>query len=314
MHKPLVSVLMPVYNGEKYLIAAVNSILNQNYENIELIIINDGSVDSTEKIISKYKDSRIIYIKNEKNLGLVQTLNNGFNLCKGKYIARMDCDDISFTERLAKQVNFMESNIEYGMCGTQYVHLNTSRQPHKIGAQLISDFEIKLGINSLNCFCHGAIMFRTTFLKENKLNYLQEYSPYEDYELWTRITQMTKVANLSEVLYAYMDNPDGMFLTRQTEMIEGPKKLSRRLNKKMQLPKINLLLINRLWDKKNTYRDKKIDIQGVLLNNNFTLAYQTFLYKLGRIYISRSNLLGILLLVMSFTLNPLNWFKKIIYG
>ena len=110
MSKPLVSVLMAVYNGEKYLLEAIESILNQTYTNFEFLIINDGSTDSTEEIILSYSDQRIRYIKNEQNLKLIASLNKGLDLAKGKYIARMDADDISLPDRLEKQVNFLERN------------------------------------------------------------------------------------------------------------------------------------------------------------------------------------------------------------
>ena len=97
---------MAVYNGEKYLCEAIESMLNQTYTNFEFLIINDGSTDTTEEIILSYKDERIRYIKNEQNLKLIASLNKGLVLANGKYIARMDADDISMLERLEKQVDF----------------------------------------------------------------------------------------------------------------------------------------------------------------------------------------------------------------
>lgn len=101
---PLISVILPVYNGENYLDKAIESILKQTYTNFELIIINDGSFDNTENIILSYNDKRIRYIKNEKNLKLIKTLNKGISLAKGLYISRMDADDIAIENLFQKQI------------------------------------------------------------------------------------------------------------------------------------------------------------------------------------------------------------------
>ena len=114
MKNPLVSILMPVYNSEKYLREAIKSILNQTFTNFELIIINDGSTDNSLKIIKSFKDNRIKIIKNKGNLGLIKTLNKGIDLAQGKYIARMDADDIAMPKRLEKQIAFFNENPDYG--------------------------------------------------------------------------------------------------------------------------------------------------------------------------------------------------------
>jgi len=115
-----VSIVMSVYNAQKYLDEAIESILNQTYSNFEFIIINDGSTDKSLEIIENYakKDSRIIVI-NRENKGLIYSLNEGIRKANGKYIARMDADDISLPQRLEKQVEFMEKNKNIGICGTQ---------------------------------------------------------------------------------------------------------------------------------------------------------------------------------------------------
>lgn len=102
----LVSVVLPAYNAELYLKEAIDSVLSQTFTDFELIILNDGSIDRTEEIILSYNDSRIVYVKNEKNLGLIGTLNKGINLAKGKYIARMDADDICLPERFKNRLIF----------------------------------------------------------------------------------------------------------------------------------------------------------------------------------------------------------------
>ena len=109
---------MPVYNGERYLREAIDSILNQTFKDFEFLIINDGSTDLSVEIIESYADKRISLAHNGQNLGLITTLNRGFDLACGEYIARMDCDDISLPDRLEKQVVFMDNHPEIGICGS----------------------------------------------------------------------------------------------------------------------------------------------------------------------------------------------------
>jgi len=118
MKEPKVTVLMPVYNGEKYLNEAIDSILGQTFKDFKFLIINDGSTDGTADILKSYKDSRIKVTNNEKNIGLTKSLNKGLKMAKSEYIARMDADDISLPTRLQKQVEFMDSHPKVGVCGT----------------------------------------------------------------------------------------------------------------------------------------------------------------------------------------------------
>ena len=114
MNNPLVSVIIPCYNAEKYVEEAVRSIMTQTYKNIEILVTEDCSTDNTLKILKNLEkeDSRIKVIQNKKNLKIVKSLNNMINIAQGKYIARMDADDISLPERIEKQVRFMEENPE----------------------------------------------------------------------------------------------------------------------------------------------------------------------------------------------------------
>lgn len=107
MQPPSITVILPAYNAEKYILDSMDSILNQTYENFELIIINDGSTDSTANLILSRNDKRIILLENKKNLGIVNALNKGISMSKGQYIARMDSDDISAPRRLEKQIEFL---------------------------------------------------------------------------------------------------------------------------------------------------------------------------------------------------------------
>lgn len=118
MNSPIVSVIIPVYNNEKYLNEAIESMLNQTFTDFELIIINDGSTDKSEEIILSYNDSRIIYIKNQTNLGVVKTRTKALYVARSKYIVSMDADDISLPERIEQQYSFLEKNKNISVLGT----------------------------------------------------------------------------------------------------------------------------------------------------------------------------------------------------
>jgi glycosyltransferase involved in cell wall biosynthesis len=195
---PLVSVLMPVYNGAEYLNVAIDSILNQTFTNFEFLIINDGSTDDTESIVLSYTDPRIRYIKNEHNIKLIATLNKGILLAKGKYIARMDADDISLPNRLAEQINFLEKNPQVGLCGTFMKTLGNTKD-YTIGYQVNSD-NIKFRLLFDTHFPHPAAVLRKSVLDEFKLEYEAEFIHVEDYVLWNRMAEHTELAIIPEVL------------------------------------------------------------------------------------------------------------------
>ena len=158
-HSPLVSVLMPVYNAGAFLNEAVESILNQTYKNLELIIINDGSTDNTEDRIKSFKDSRIKYFKNENNLKLIKTLNKGLRLCTGKYIARMDADDIALNTRIEKQVAFMELNQNVVASGT-YAQFFGSSSKTGIWMYPLHNQDIKLQLLWGSSIIHPTAIFK----------------------------------------------------------------------------------------------------------------------------------------------------------
>ena len=125
-YNPLVSVVMPVFNAGDFLVAAIESILKQTYKNFEFVIVDDGSIDNSWKIISKFanKDRRIKILKNKENLGIAKTMNEAIKKAKGQFIARMDADDIALSKRLEKQVEFLLNNPDTGVLGSQMFEIN----------------------------------------------------------------------------------------------------------------------------------------------------------------------------------------------
>jgi glycosyltransferase involved in cell wall biosynthesis len=184
---PKVSVILPVYNGEKYLREAIGSILSQTYEDFEFIIINDGSTDKSEEIILSYKDGRIVYSKNEFNKGLIYSLNKSIELATGDLIARMDADDIAFPDRLQKQVDYFEkSHIGILASTVQLIDENGNPLPDwEDDIQNITFLQIRNYLLKNNCLAHPTILGSASLFKKYKYQENQKYS--EDYDLWLRI-------------------------------------------------------------------------------------------------------------------------------
>jgi glycosyltransferase involved in cell wall biosynthesis len=201
---PRVTVLMPVYNGAPYLREAIESILRQSFTDFEFLIIDDGSTDSSVSIVNSYPDPRIRLLENGRNLGLVPTLNWGIDLARGEFIARMDCDDISLPDRLAKQMLFMAAHPEVGVCGGWVEYFMGRELVLKLP---VTDVAIKQALPSYNPLAHPALMIRTVVLKTQPIYYNPEYLHIEDYELWVRLAVVTCFANLPEVLLKYRIHP-----------------------------------------------------------------------------------------------------------
>ncbi|MBS7231902.1 glycosyltransferase family 2 protein [Flavobacterium psychroterrae] len=196
---PKITVLMPVYNCELYIKEAVDSILNQTFSDFEFIIIDDASSDATVSIIKAYDDPRIQLIQKPQNSGYTNSLNHGLTIAKGEYIARMDGDDISLPERFAKQVDFLDTNLDVVLCGTLYQVIGEKKV---CDHPLIHD-EIKVKLISGCYIAHPTIMFVKAKFDEHKLAYDSEMEPAEDYELWSRLVFLEKTANIGQVLLYY---------------------------------------------------------------------------------------------------------------
>jgi glycosyltransferase involved in cell wall biosynthesis len=224
MNFPLVSVIMPVYNSEKYLKEAIDSILSQSYKNIELVIVNDGSTDSSKAIILRYSDSRIFLIENESNSGIVYSRNRGLEMASGEYVATLDSDDIALPERIEKQVGFLESNLVYGMCGTYYISIDSNgaiREKIKFPTE---NRDIVTYLTLGNCFCNSTVMVRSKIAKE--LKYREKFDIVEDYELWYRISKQAKLFNLQFYGTLYRVHGTNISVAKQGDMLTRAKKIN----------------------------------------------------------------------------------------
>ncbi|MDA7700412.1 glycosyltransferase [Methylophilaceae bacterium] len=208
--KPLISVVMPVYNGKEYICEAIESILNQSLKDFELILIDDGSFDGSLDILKKYEllDSRVKLVS-RANKGLASTLNEGILLSNGKFIARMDQDDVSHPMRFEKQIELMNL-LSADICGCNWLVIN------KIG-KLIDVKLVPLDKSSFVAylshsvpFAHGSVMIKKSFLTQTKLNY-NETIFAEDYDFWVRLWNAGAVfCNVSDFLFSYRDTNNSL--------------------------------------------------------------------------------------------------------
>jgi glycosyltransferase involved in cell wall biosynthesis len=207
-----ISVIVPSYNSERYLRESIESILNQTFGDFELIIVNDGSTDSSPEIIKEYskKDRRVKFLNNPKNLGLQKSLNKAISEAKGKYIARMDADDISLPTRLETQYNYLEKNKDVFLVGSSAWIIDEDGK--RIGALRKFDVpnKIKSKLEKRNPIIHPSVMFRA----EARFRYRDKFVCSEDYDLYLRIlSKGLKITNLEEFLLEYRISKDSFVST-----------------------------------------------------------------------------------------------------
>lgn len=239
---PEISVVLPVYNAEKYISTAMSSILKQSFRNFEFIIIDDHSSDNSWEIIQQYarKDKRIIALRNNRNLKGCATLNKGLALAKGKYIARVDNDDWSYPYRFDKQYSYLEAHPQVGIVGGVMEIMNEEGKILGKRKYHISDQEIRKSIFRYSPFSHPLVMIRKSIL--DKIGYYNsEYVPADDYELYFRIGKVSKFANLPEVLLKY-------------RIVSGS--MTHNLTKKMELATIS---VRRKYSHDTPYKMSFID-------------------------------------------------------
>lgn len=225
LSEPSVTVLMPLYNCARYVREAVESILRQGWRDFELLVINDGSADEGPAIVAGIPDERIVLQHNANNMGVAATLNRGLELARGRYIARMDADDISLPDRLEQQVRFMDEHPQVGISGGWvrcfgYGVSHTIRppcEPEKLRCYAL--FE--------NPFCHMTVIMRRQAMHTHGLRYDGSFSRSEDYELWSRALRCFPLANMGRVLVEARQHQASATLsnwqemTLQTEMIQA---------------------------------------------------------------------------------------------
>lgn len=215
MSAPRVTVLMPVFNAAKYVREAIESILDQTFDDFEFLIIDDGSTDATPSVIRSFHDPRIRVRRHEQNLGLVATLNEGLHLAKADLVARMDADDISHPDRLEKQLALVDGNPDVVLVGSDVDIIDQNGKTISYEPKPTDPDAIRLILSVICPIAHSTVLFR----KESVLKiggYANLYVA-EDYELWTRLADEGDLSNLPLPLLKYRINPEGESL-RKTDL------------------------------------------------------------------------------------------------
>ena len=215
---PRVSVLMPVFNGEQFLLAAIESILGQGFTGFEMIVVDDGSTDNTPEILRSIRDSRLRLLRNERNLGIVAALNRGLEYASGEYICRMDADDIALPGRLEQQVSFLDANPKCVLVGTHARLIDDRGNEIGVEAPPASDAHIRRIMFVHNPFIHGSVMLRSSALRAVG-RYDDRFLHNEDYDLWLRIASLHSVANLPEILVSRRIHGNAITVAHELELV-----------------------------------------------------------------------------------------------
>ncbi|HCU58914.1 MAG TPA: glycosyl transferase [Alphaproteobacteria bacterium] len=222
MKTPKVSVIMPAYNVEQYIKEAIDSILNQTFQDFEFIILNDGSTDNTAQIVRSFKDKRIKFIDNPYNQGFIASLNQCLDIAKGEYIAKMDSDDISLPERLEKQVKYLDNNPQVGLVGTGYKAFG-KKEFIVIHPQKSTYLDLLQGC------CTTIFMCRKSTLDKNNLRFRKEYLYAEDYDFYARFIKSAPIHNIQEVLYLYRWHGNNVSIKQSKAQTETTRKIQQEL-------------------------------------------------------------------------------------
>jgi len=232
--QPLVTVLIPVYNREQYIHQAVTSILSQSFTDYELLIMDDGSTDNTLKIINSFQDKRIHVHHSSVNRGIEATVNEGINKAKGKYIARMDADDISLPDRLQMQVSYLERHPETDILGSA-IQVLKDKRPGKIRFAPRTDQEIRVQMLFHNPLFNPTVMARKHIIEHTPCPYGFRYA--EDYKHWVDLADSATFGNLDKVLLQYRIHKQQVTSTGEVESRKNRNTI-RRIYLKKSFPEL----------------------------------------------------------------------------
>lgn len=224
---PRVSVIISTFEGEKYLREALDSILNQTLEDFELIVVNDGSTDSTSKILGGLKDERLVLIENGVNLGIAASQNKAIAIARGKYVALQDHDDISLPERLQLQVDFLDRHPEISLVSSNVWRVDEAGKKNQFLEHPARDIDVRWGFLFGCPIFHTTVMLRRAVLDEGPA-YSEDYGVCCDYELLSRIVSKHQVSQIPRPLVKWRSHPDSTSSRRATEIVKEVLEISRR--------------------------------------------------------------------------------------
>lgn len=225
MKPPLVTVLMPVYNAKRFLGPAIRSVLSQTFVDFELLIIDDGSTDETEQIIKSFPDPRIRVLSNGNNIGLIKSLNRGIGEAHGKYIARIDADDLCLPTRLADQVEVLEGQGDVGLVASWTEVIDENDRTKGFGRWCLSPEAIYYVLHFRQCLTHSSVIFRTGLVRELG-GYSEQAIRTEDFDLWHRISKVSRIIQLQKVLVKWRTHAASVTGTGTKEMEQNALRLA----------------------------------------------------------------------------------------
>lgn len=292
----LVSIVMATYKTDKeYLSESINSILNQSYKNIELIIVCDGVEEEFNYIKDNFNDNRINLILNDKNSGLPYSLNRGIKKARGKYIARMDSDDVSLPDRIKLQKKYMDNNPNIEICGMYARTFGDASR--KIEYKFIKPPEVEIQMLYIPVLIHPTVMFRKTFFEKN-IFYNEAFKCSQDYELWSRAVNANNISVIPYIGLNYRFHNKQIGQSKHEEQLKNTELIYKYNLKKVSLTddeaiylfkflygfepitKSNYIILSKIidnWLENNTYFSKK-ELKKVIYNRYMIQMIKSKLY------------------------------------
>jgi len=273
-----ISVVMALHNSEEYVEDAICSVLNQTFSNFELIIVNDASGDNSLEVVKKIaeKDHRVVVIDLIKNIGVSNARNVALDKAKGEFIVIMDSDDVCKPDRLEVQIDFLEKNPDYGVCGSWMQILNENGE-QEVWRSPTDHFDILAHQLFYNAIYNPTVMIRASILRGSNISYDTSYVVAEDYNLWYSLHKFCKFKNIPKVLLLYRKLNDGKSLSFNPRMRDMTNRVIKNFISELELGKIdNHLAIHfaiSSWDKfyllnnKNSYENW---VEQLTLANSLT--------------------------------------------
>jgi glycosyltransferase involved in cell wall biosynthesis len=261
-----VSIVMPVFNADKYLKATIESILNQSYENFELILINDGSTDNSETIIRSFTDNRIKLLNNQGNKGLIYSLNKAFSISEGKYIARMDSDDLAHKDRIKIQVEYLENNIDVGIVSSNAIMFSDRYPIIKKSTNYNKDNDaIKCELLFRNRIIHPSVMLRSSIVKTGFQDiYNPKHLMCEDFGLWQLLISKYKFFVIQDNLVRYR-------MTNSSITTKSRNKIEALYEAQKEIFKQGLEIIGITFDKKELDIHTELSMISKIQNYKYSL-------------------------------------------
>lgn len=285
---------MPVYNGEKYLKPAIDSVLEQSFKDFELVIINDGSTDDSKKIIEGYQDSRIRFLSNDGNRGIAYTRNRGLEVAAGKFLAWMDCDDLIAKNRFEIQLNYLEEHPEIQICGTWMDRFGEEKK--ETSKSFLKPERIKAMLLFKPAIWNATAMYRLSAIKTAGLKFDTRLTIAEDYDFYCEASFHFPMANIPKSLYSYRASESSImksFEGEEEKFLGFHKMIYRKLLIRLQIDPTESELVlhthlgsTKLYSNFNQYEEGFNWLLFLQSKNKLTLAYdpEAFNFILGHMF------------------------------